>query len=207
MRGIPVSKEEILKIKRLRRTGHSLPEIRALLNRGSSTVFKYIQGVEVLPQYALFLKEKQGGSKARSQKLWEKSREKVREISFSSHKKDLLLLIAGLYWAEGNKKDLNLINSDPDLVRIFIQGLLKLGVEKDDLRISLRLYEDIDELAARKFWAEKLDIGIKKIISIDRLGGKKNGKLPYGMCRVRVAKGGDYFKIIMSSIEQIKTLW
>ncbi len=32
-----------------------------------------------------------------------------------------------LYWGEGNKRELNLINSDADLVRIFLQGLLSRG--------------------------------------------------------------------------------
>jgi DNA-binding transcriptional MerR regulator len=207
MNGKPVSKEEILKIKHLRKIGHSLPEIRSIVKRGNSVVFKYIQGVSVLPQYQSLLREKQGGSKKRSVALWKEAREKVNSISFPFYKEGLILFTTALYWAEGAKRDLSLTNSDPDLIRIFIQGLLKLGVKKSDLRVSLRLYGDIKESKARSFWAEKLDISQELIRNINWIHGKKEGKLPYGMCRVRVTKSGNYFKMIMSSIEYIKKVW
>ncbi|MDO8566375.1 MAG: hypothetical protein Q7S04_04325 [Candidatus Moranbacteria bacterium] len=128
-------------------------------------------------------------------------------MSFPLHKEGLVLFIVALYWAEGGKRDLNLTNSDPDLVRIFIQGLFKLGVKKSDLRINLRLYGDIKESVARAFWAQKLDILPESIRGINWLHGKKEGKLPYGMCRIRVTRSGSYFKMIMSSIEHIKEVW
>lgn len=207
MNGTPVSKSEIRQIKQLRKTGHSLPEIRFLLKRGNSTVFKYIKDVDVLPEYRISLREKQGGSKKRSKVLWENAHEQAKSMPFPLHKEGLILFIVALYWAEGSKQDLSLTNSDPSLVRIFIQGLLELGVKKADLRINLRLYGDIKEAEAREFWAQKLDILPESIQGINWLQGKKEGKLPYGMCRVRVTKSGNYFKMIMSSIEYVKEVW
>lgn len=207
MNGIPISKTEIHQIQHLRRTGHSLPEIGSILKRGNSTVFKYIKNVTVLPEYRALLREKQGGSKQRSRDLWRIAQRQVKNIPFPFHKEGLLLFVVALYWAEGGKNDLSLINSDPNLVRIFIQGLLTLGVKKTDLRINLRLYGDIDEFKAREFWTQKLGVSPESIRGINWLDGKKSGKLPYGMCRVRVSKGGNYFKIIMSSIERVKTAW
>lgn len=207
MNGIPVSSKEVREMKKLRETGHSLPEICTLLRRGGSTVFKHVQAVKVLPQYQALLREKQGGSKNRSKKLWEKARKRVSEIAFPLHKEGLILFAVALYWAEGSKRDLSLTNSDPELIRIFIRGLLEIGVKKSDIRVNLRLYGDINESEARGFWATAVGLDPDSILGINWLHGKKTGKLPYGMCRIRITKGGDSFKLLMSTIEHVKKVW
>ena len=116
-----------------------------------------------------------------------------------------MLILACLYWGEGNKNELNIINSDPNLIRIFVNCLKKLGVRNEDLLVSARIYEDLDPEKVKSFWAKTLDIDKKLIRSINVLSSKKKGKLKYGMCRVRVRKGARYFKIIMSMIDLIKS--
>lgn len=204
MRGKPVTKSEIHKIEQLRKTGHSLPEICNILKRGGSTVHRFAKDVAVLPEYAKILKQKQGGSIKRAEVFWEKSKLKASELLGEVKKRDKLFILAAIYWGEGTKKEFNLINSDPTLIRVALSCLKEIGVDVSDLRISIRIYDGIDIAKARRYWAKICKIKEKDILSVNILKGKKHGKLKYGMCRIRVTKSASSFKLIMSMIEFIK---
>lgn len=70
----------------------------------------------------------------------------------------------GLYWGEGNKKNptsVRLCNSDPELIKIFIAFLVNIfGVNKNDLRFWLLIFDYTDEDEALQHWISKL--GIKR---------------------------------------------
>lgn len=200
-----MSKSEINTIIKLRNKGHSLNEIKDVVNRGYGTVYKYIKGVPILKEYEENWKVKRGGSRARSIREWENSKAQASNILKSFDYKDKMIILACLYWGEGNKTELNIINSDPDLIRVTVSCLIDLGVSNDDIKFGLRLFEDINKSIAVKFWADKLGISPKRISYFEIKNGKKVGKLQYGMCRVRVKKGGKYFKIIMSMVDLIKS--
>ena len=206
---MPKSKIEsvdIEKIIKLRQTGHSLPEIRKITGRGGSTIFKYIKDVQVLPEYAEILRVKQGGSIERSKRKWLEASQEANRLMGNFSKRDKLFILSCLYWGEGSKQyDLSLNNSDPGLIKVFVECLQIIGVKKSDLRITLRIYEDINKSKAITFWANLLNLPEDKILGVSLLPGKKKGKLQYGMCRVRVAKGAVYFKLIMSMIDLIKS--
>ena len=161
--------------------------------------------MRVLPQYESLLRAKQGGSIARSKRKWAEASKEARRLVECITERERLLILACLYWGEGNKRDLDLNNSDPALIKVFVECLKIIGVKKDDLRITLRLYNDLNRQRAIKYWSDLLEISADKILGVNTLYGKKKGKLKYGMCRVRVAKGGPYFKLIMSMIDLIKS--
>ena len=68
----------------------------------------------------------------------------------------------GLYWGEGTKasKDsVRLSNTDPALIKRFMEFLIKLfSVKKKDFKFSLLLFTDIDVNEALDFWVKKLRI-------------------------------------------------
>lgn len=188
----------------LRKTGHSLTEIRRIVRRGNSTVYKLIKDIIVAEPYSSVLRLKQGGSKERSVGHWKQATHDAKKRIGKISARDRMLILAALYWGEGNKRELNLINSDPELIRVFIACLLSIGVKPEDMRVSLRLYEDIPTRKALSFWASVVSVPVSQFGRIDVLKGHKTGKLQHGMCRIRVRKGGTYFKLIMSMIESIK---
>lgn len=207
MNGKPVTSEEVTKIRELRQTGHSLPEIKSIVKRGSGTIFRYISGVEILPQYKSSWAIKRGGSKKRSQERWKKYEESINKIFFSTlTEKDLLLIASCLYWGEGTKKDFSFTNSDPLMIGTFIKCLEALNISKTRLRISIRIYEDIDRAEAAAFWARIIGIKKEDILSVNVLKGKKVGKLRHGMCRIRLTKGDDVFKTLQSAIKKITVM-
>ena len=195
---------ETNRIAFLRQTGHSLPEIKKITGKAAGTVFRYTRGIEVLPRFRKILKAKQGGSRSRSMANWLAAEKQSKKMMPRLTQKDRLLLLSALYWGECTKRELNIINSDPDLLRVFISCLVSIGAQKQDLRITLRIYKDISQKNAIQFWSKALNINPRQISNINVLEGKKRGKLPYGMCRVRLRKGDKYFKLIMSMIVLIK---
>ncbi|MEW1721406.1 hypothetical protein [Streptomyces sp. NPDC093109] len=75
--------------------------------------------------------------------------------------RELLLVGAGLYWAEGAKdkphnpqERVSFINSDPDMIKTFIAWLDLLGVERDRLRFQVHIHENANVPAAERFWAD-----------------------------------------------------
>lgn len=197
--------KEIAKIQDLRKTGHTLYEIKNFTGRKSNaTIWKYIKGVPILPEYQEIWKVKRGGSKARSDRHWKEAKSKASSILTSFGSAEKMLILSCLYWGEGNKTSLDLINSDPYMVKVIISCLKELGIQESELKISLRLFENIDKDQAISFWTRTLLLSKNTIQKIDVIKGNKVGKLEFGMCRLRVKKGGKHFKLILSMIDLIR---
>ena len=72
-----LSSREIFKIKDLRKTGHTLSEIKNLTKKSNGTIWKYIKGISILPEYKETWKAKRGGSKAKSMRDWKEAQDKA----------------------------------------------------------------------------------------------------------------------------------
>ncbi|MDO8486427.1 MAG: hypothetical protein Q7S77_01890, partial [Candidatus Staskawiczbacteria bacterium] len=153
-------------------------------------------------------KKRQNSSKVMSEGQWNIAKRNAKKIIRSITQKNLILIIVSLYWAEGAKKDFSFSNTDPRMIRIFIHVLKKVfGISDNDFKISIRVYEDLDKNECVQYWL-KIS-GLKhelKDISVNELKGSKKGKLKYGMCRVRVKKGGLLLKKFISIISRIDNL-
>lgn len=204
MRGQTTDTGKIKKIQKLREKGFSINEIAQETGKSKSVVSKYIQGVKVLPKYESLLRSKQGGSLERSRKNWLQAQVIARKLIGSLASRDRLLILTALYWGEGTKHELNIINSDVSLLKTFLCCIKEIGIEKSRIRASLRIFTDMDEEKSISYWSEALKIDRRQFYKTEIVEGKKKGKLPYGMCRLRVEKGGEYFKLLMSMIEMIK---
>lgn len=74
---------------------------------------------------------------------------------------ELFLLGVGLYWAEGSKSKphraqerVSFINSDPDMINVFLAWLRLLRVGDDRLRFHVHIHETADVASAERFWAD-----------------------------------------------------
>jgi len=199
-----VSNRDIEGIISLRQHGYTISEIKMSSGFGRGTISKYIQGIKILPEFLKHWKEKKMSSAVRCEQEKQKALLEARNFIRNITIKDKLLIATCLYWAEGAKKDFSLSNTDPLLIKTFIQCLKELGIGKERLKVSIRIYEDLDKEKACVFWSNTIGIPKESIKSINVLKGKKKGKLEYGMCRVRVIKGGYYLKLIKSIKDIIK---
>lgn len=203
---IPLQKRKI--IKELRQKGYSLPEISKKLRIGKTSVFRYIRGVKILPKYIKEWRSKQGGSIKRMEARKKYAQDQARKTITSLTKKEKIIFLSALYWGEGGKTDFNFINSDPNLIKVYIEGLQNVfGVTKDKLKVSIRIYEDLDKEKCLEYWSFVTGVPINKFVNVNILKGKKIGKLSYGMCRIRITKGGDMLKYIKAVYGRVSALF
>ena len=64
------------------------------------------------------------------------------------------------YWAEGSKakpwrqgEQVDFINSDPDMIRLFLRWLALLGIGNERLVFTVSIHESADVPAAERYWA------------------------------------------------------
>jgi len=197
-------KETKEKIKSLRQKGYSLPEIKKEVSASYGSIHRYTLGIKILPKYLKTWHGKQGGSiKRKKNKLIEAEKKAKKSINYLSNKERIIFLSA-LYWGEGSKSDFNIMNTDPNLIRVFIIGLRDVfGINQERLRVSIRIYEDLDKEKCLQYWSNITGVPVAQFISVNILKGKKKGKLPFGMCRIRISKGGDMLKYIKAVYKRI----
>jgi hypothetical protein len=118
----------------------------------------------------------------------------------------------GIYWGEGNKVDeysVRVGNTDPRLLKSFIRFLIEIcGVKKENIKLGLQIFNDIDEKVALAYWMTKLDFPItsfhKKISVIPPQGkGTYKRKSKYGVLQIYVSNKR-LKQWIMQKIEDIK---
>jgi hypothetical protein len=197
---------KINKIINLRSTGHSYKEIQKSVGCGFGTVFRYAKEVKIKPRYEERLLNRQRQSVIKSEIEWKKARLQVKKLFKKITKKEKLLILAMLYWGEGTKAELNIMNGDPRLLKVFLTCLKELGVKDDELVFSLRIFGLKSKTKSLKYWSKGLDVSKAKVQIGEVILGSDSDRLPHGMCRVRVKKGAKYFKLIMSMIECLPEL-
>lgn len=190
----------------LRKKGFTINELVKLSSMPKTTIWHHIHKIKVLPKYEKIWRAKQGGSINRFNKAIEKSRLQAKSLIKSLNKTEKMLVAAALYWGEGSKDDFSLSNTDPNLIKVFISCLKEFGVTQNNLSINIRIYEDLNPEVACRFWAKVTRVPRNQIKYVNVLYGKKNGKLPYGMCRIRVKKPGYLLKLINAIRETITEL-
>lgn len=195
------------KIFELRKTGHSIPEISRIIGIPKSTALRYSRMVEILPEFLNRWLERRKPSRIISEKAWAIAHDKAKRLISTIDAKDRILVACALYWAEGNKKDLSFTNTDPVMVETFMQILRKdFNVSDGDFKVSIRIYEDLNQDNCINFWSLVTGLNLKERVSINILKGKKTGKLKYGMCRVRVKKSGLILKTIFAINKQVASI-
>lgn len=101
----------------------------------------------------------------------------------------------GLYWGEGNKLNKNVVrlgNSDPALLKIFINFLIKFfNIDKRDLKYHVHIFSDIPTEVALAFWKKQMEAKDKQFykptITISRKLGTYRKKSEYGVLTVYYA--------------------
>ncbi len=193
-------------IIKLRSEGHTLPEIYKKMGIGYGTVFRYAKGVKILPQYEeSWLRKRKGSIKRMFEAETKAQMDAEKEIK-AIDKRDKLIIVSSLYWAEGNKKDFSFTNTDPEMIKLFTNSLESIGISKNRLKVTIRIYEDLDRKKCVSFWAETIKIPETQILNVNVVKGKKAGKLSYGMCRIRLTKGGDMLKYLVALRKRMTNL-
>lgn len=86
----------------------------------------------------------------------------------------------GIYWGEGNKKNIHSVrvgNTDPGLILTFVKFLKVIcQVDEDKIVYGLQLFSDIDEQKALDYWMLKLKVPRSRIMpTVNRIISGKIG--------------------------------
>jgi transcriptional regulator with XRE-family HTH domain len=157
----------------LRSTGLSYREIAEVVPVSKSTLSLWLRNrplsdsqVEELRQRVAAGGAQRGASlraraASRRRVVQERARQEITDLS------DGELFVAGVvaYWAEGAKnkpwrtgEQVKFVNSDPDLIRLFLAWLDLVGVPGDQLVFRVQIHESSDANAAARFWREELGL-------------------------------------------------
>ncbi|MGV9560814.1 helix-turn-helix domain-containing protein [Streptomyces sp. NPDC003480] len=122
---------------------------------------------------------------------------------------DRELFIAGvaLYWAEGAKDKpyrrtevLQFINSDPNVIKLFLRWLDLLDVSRDRLTLRVSIHETADVQAAEEYWAHIAGVDVSALSKatlkrhIPRTVRKNTGDHYHGCLTVYVRRSADLYR-------------
>ncbi|MFI8914273.1 hypothetical protein ACIGW4_22015 [Streptomyces sp. NPDC053513] len=130
------------------------------------------------------------------------------EIGYLSDR-ELFLLGVALYWAEGAKprphERITFVNSDPDMIRLFLRWLRLVGVPENRLRFFVQVHETADVAAVEAYWADVAgatpeQFGKTSVKKHNPKTNRKNVGADYHGClSVRVLQGADLYRRIEGS--------
>lgn len=190
-------------IVKLRQDGYGIKEIAKKLTIGIGTSNKYCKGVVVTSSGKERLKSRRFYSQTISKEQHGEAFVLVRKKIGNLTKRDLFLLTIALYWGEGTKRELNLINGDPRMIKVFLDGLLSLGIGMDSIKINIRYYTHQDKTRLTKFWLNHLGLSLVNLVGYEKIDSAGSDKLKYGMCRIRVSKASYFHKVLLHGIDYI----
>lgn len=136
--------------------------------------------------------------------------------------RELIILAAALYWAEGYKRprknhgreivshDISLTNSDPKLAMAFLKCMTRIcKIDISHVKANIRIFEHMNENTAVEYWSSQLGIPkgnfTKTYVGLSKssMGKRPFNRLPHGIVQIRI-DNTDLFYKIMGWIEGIK---
>ncbi|MFE3516806.1 hypothetical protein [Streptomyces sp. NPDC059166] len=126
--------------------------------------------------------------------------------------RELFAVGVALYWAEGSKSKphrpqerVTFINSDPNMISVYLAWLRLLGVPPEHLRFHVHIHETADVAAAERYWADLTGAArsafgkttLKK--HSPKTNRKNTGEGYQGCLVVRVLKSADLYRRIEGS--------
>ncbi len=201
---------------RLRLAGKSYNEIAKALSIPKSTLSSWFKHIVLSDTARLRLASRtQLGSATlikRNKMQTHKAEQRAREAHAVARKeipvltkRDVLIIGAVLYWAEGYKRlhirdgkermshSISFVNSDPAMIKAFLRFLREvLLVSADALHLTMRLYPHINEGVARRYWMKIAQLPSScferttNMVSIASKGKRPYNRLPYGTLQVAV---------------------
>jgi transposase len=163
----PNAKDETrVKARELRSQGLTYREIQAQLGVSMSSISAWVRDLPKPAPRWTKVEQMQRLELAHTAFREDRDQERRRLTSEASQQvgnindRELLLLGAALYWAEGSKdkayarrESLTFINSDPRMIQVYVRWLELLGVERHRMRCSLHIHDSADLAEATRFWS------------------------------------------------------
>ncbi len=199
------TKEQINKIKTDRLLGLTIQELMDKYKMPKTTIWHHIHSLKLSKERQRAISARRGGSAARCKKRWISANNKAEELlkDFSLDSQWVSLLTA-LYWSEGTKKrGFIFTNTDSEMIRVYVKILREyLNIPNRHLQILVRITNLQNKESCLKHWSNIIGVEPEQI-KLDLNERNNSSKVTYGICRITVANGSDYLKLIHSLIQGI----
>ncbi|MFA5361682.1 MAG: hypothetical protein WC335_00325 [Candidatus Omnitrophota bacterium] len=192
--------------KRLRSLGYSLREIVEKTGCAKSSVSDWVREISLTAEQIERLEFKQDQARAKAanhpnspKNIWAALRKKIAdaaflEISSRCSKETLKILGGALYWAEGYKATVNVINfsnSDPAMIALMMRFFREVcNVPEQKFRGLVNIHPHLDREKAEKFWSKISEIPLSQFhktqFGISKASKHKRDTLPLGTFRIVV---------------------
>ena len=189
----------------LRQTGLSYREIEQQVNVSRGSLSRWLRDIELTPdqqrrihQQNLVIRRKfvQYNHQKRAVALAEKDQlctQAAQEVALLSSR-ELCLVGAALYWAEGTKAGLvEFVNSDPAMVALMMRWFRECcGVPEAKFRGRLQLHDPTRVTVVQAFWSQLTGIPLQQFTrpfqKLSPTSQRKRGNcLPNGIIHIRIA--------------------
>jgi len=165
--------EDRIKARMLREKGFSLKQIAASLFVSKGSVSAWVRDIELSQDALVSINNRlqlgrENSRRSRLSNIAHKNFElnvKCKEEILPFSYRDLWIAGLMLYAGEGSKpsgvssQHIEITNSDPDILRVFINFLTSIcSVPRGKIKVRLMLYQDISQEEAQKYWANELNI-------------------------------------------------
>jgi hypothetical protein len=210
----PNAKDDLrARARELRREGRTYDEIVAELGVAKSSVSLWVRDLpkpQKTPEQMHAMREARWGPhRAERDRAQRRTRQAASREIGTLTARELFLIGVGLYWAEGSKskpyrlrEQVTFINSDPDMIEVYLAWLALLKVESARLRFNVMIHESADVAGAERYWADLVgrdvaDFGKTTLKKHNPKTVRKNVGAGYRGCLVvRVLQGADLYRRI-----------
>ncbi|MFE0192904.1 hypothetical protein [Streptomyces sp. NPDC058989] len=171
----PNAKDDLReKARELRIAGRTYDEIVAELGVAKSSVSLWVRDLPKprrSPEAMHQMREARWAPyrEARDRRIEQTKAEATSQIGDLTER-ELFLIGVGLYWSEGSKSKPHrrserviFINSDPDMIEVYLAWLALLGVEREHLRFAVMIHESADVAASERYWADLVGIDVSTL--------------------------------------------
>ena len=198
----------------LRKQGHSMNEIKRMLDVAKSSVSLWTKDIELTTKQKQKLSEhgrsvesverrrnaRLANERARRRVYFEKAITKIDGVS----KDDLFFLGTALYWGEGSKTSrgtVNFTNADPRSIQVMMHYFKKIcDVPDQKFRGHVILHPHLDSIKAERYWSKISGIPVtqfhKTSMQHNKASQNKKDSLPFGTFSVGVYDTVLYLKIM-----------
>jgi hypothetical protein len=157
------------KARSLRSQGKTYSEIKQILNINKSTLSGWLSDMPLSSEQMRNVRDLNPRRIEHFRNTMLAKRDERLQIAYTKAHQDIGVLsrrelfIAGLYlyWGEGLKSargTVGIANTDPAMIRTFLTWLDTIGISKDQVRIRLHLYDDMNIQEQTSFWSKELRI-------------------------------------------------
>lgn len=197
---------------KLRKSGLSIKAIARQLSAAQSSVSIWTRGVALTDSQSRALKANTHSPESIAKRTLSRlaSEKAKRDLVVNAAVSDigqltdreLRLICAALYWAEGTKKRgaVQFANGDPRMIRLmlyFFRNVCKVDEKK--LRCHIHIHESLDPQNAEKYWQQITAISPEQFYRTYNKPNKSSkgtrNSLPYGVCSIYVLNTNLFLKI------------